>query len=213
MRRALILLLGLSAAIAAPVATFAMSGVGGWEIGPIVRGRNYSIGMPQRPRSAPAGGVTFDFPTEGNGQIDAMTSPVEPLADARAITLRYRVDLARGARFVADERPNEAATVSLYFQQRDDNWSARGRYGSYRWYAPVRAVLPLAPGLYEVTVRLDEAWTNVNGQPVSQDRSGFDAALRDTARVGLAFGSSSLRSHGVYATGPARFTLLKFEIE
>ena len=213
MRRALILLLGLSAAIAAPVATFAMSGVDGWEIGPTVRGRNYSIGMPQRPRSAPAGGVTFDFPTEGNGQIDAMTAPVEPLADARAITLRYRVDLARGARFVADERPNEAATVSLYFQQRDNNWSARGRYGSYRWYAPVRVVLPLEPGLYEVTVRLDEAWTNVNGQPVSQDRSGFDAALRDTARVGLAFGSSSLRSHGVYATGPARFTLLRFEIE
>ena len=132
---------------------------------------------------------------------------------ARAITLRYRVDLARGARFIADESPNEAATVSLYFQQRDDNWSARGRYGSYRWYAPVRAVVPLASGLFQMTVRLDETWTNVNGQPVSQNRDGFDAALRDTVRIGLAFGSSSKRSHGVYATGPARFTLLNFKIE
>lgn len=213
MRRALTMLLGLSAALAAPVATFANSGVHGWEIGPTVRGRNYSIGMPERPRPAPAGGVTFDFPTDGNGQIDAMTAPVEPLSGARAITLRYRVDLARGARFIADESPNEAATVSLYFQQRDDNWSARGRYGSYRWYAPVRAIVPLASGLFQMTVRLDETWTNVNGQLVSQNRDGFDAALRDTVRIGLAFGSSSKRSHGVYATGPARFTLLNFKIE
>ena len=64
-----------------------------------------------------------------------------------------------------------------------------------------------------MSVRLDEMWTNVNGQPVSNEPNGFFGALENTLRVGLAFGSASRRSHGVYATGPARFTLLSFDIE
>jgi hypothetical protein len=212
MRTTLILLAALSATVALPTAVAALPPANAWEIGPWVRGRNYSVGMPSAPRPAAGGALTFDFPLAGRGQVDAMTTAIGPLAGARQITVRYRVDAAPGTRFVADETPDQPATVSLYFQQRDDNWSGRGGYVSYRWYAPGRAVVPLTPGTHTMTVRFDEMWTNVHGQTVSQDTDGFSAALEDTARIGLAFGSSARRSHGVYASGPARFTLLDFDI-
>jgi hypothetical protein len=193
-------------------AAAAMPPAQAWEIGPWVRGRNYSVGMPASPSAAPGGGLAMTFPVAGRGQVDAMTTAVGPLAGAREIVVRYRVDAAPGTRFVADETPDQPATVSLYFQRRGDNWSGTGRYESHRWYSPARAVMPLSPGVHTISVRLDETWTNVNGRPNSEAPDAFAAALQETARIGLAFGSASRRSHGVYATGPARFTLLGFDI-
>ncbi|MEO6041560.1 MAG: hypothetical protein ABIP41_06645 [Croceibacterium sp.] len=202
----------LAAAAAIPAAVVALPPAPEWEIGPWVRGRNYSQGMPAQPSPAPGGTLAMEFPMAGRGQVDALTTAVGPLAGARQIMLRYRIDAAPGTRFVADERPGEPATVSLYFQQAGDSWSGTGRYESYRWYSPARTVIPLAPGVRSVTIRFDETWTNVNGHANSQDPAGYAAALANTARIGLAFGSASARSHGVYATGPARFTLLALDI-
>jgi len=214
MKRLTQVLLALAATATLAVPAFAaLPPAEAWEIGPWVRGRNYSVGMPAQPATLPDGALTFEFPLAGRGQIDAMTTAVGPLAGARQISFRYRVEAARGTRFVAHERPDQPATVSLYFQQQGDNWSGRGRYESHRWYSPVRAVMPLSPGVHTVTVRLDETWTNVQGRPNTDVPLGFAGALESTARVGLAFGSSSLRSHGVYATGPARFTLLSFDVQ
>lgn len=182
-----------------------------WEIGPNIRGRNYSVGMPSQPNPASNGSVSFEFPRNG-GEVDAMTTAVRPLAGAREVTMRYRVDAPRTTRFVSAETPDQTATVSLYLQQAGDNWTARGRYASYRWYVPTSAVVPLSPGEHTVTVRFDEVWTNVNGVPNTQDPEGFASALDRTGRLGVAFGTSSARSHGVYATGPARFTLLALDI-
>lgn len=197
---------------AVPMTLAAMPPAEAWEIGPWVRGRNYSVGMPAQPSSGPRGELVMDFPVAGVGQVDALTTAIGPLAGARQITVTYRVDAARGTSFIADEMPNEPATISLYFQQAGDNWSSRGRSASYRWFSPGHAVVPLRPGRHTITVRLDEAWTNVNGKPNHQERDGFEMALQNTARIGLAFGSPSRRSHGVYTTGPARFTLLAFDI-
>lgn len=202
----------VSTLAAIPAAISAMPAASAWEIGPWVRGRNYSVGMPAQPSPAPGGGLAMEFPVAGRGQVDALTTTIGPLASMRRITVRYRIDAAPGTRFVADEMPGETATVSLYFQQHGDNWSGRGRYASYRWYAPTRAVLPLTAGVHTMTVSLGETWTNVRGFPNSQDPTGYEAALGDAARIGIAFGSISRRSHGVYATGPARFTLLGFDI-
>lgn len=202
-----------AAALVVPAALAAMPPAEAWQIGPIVRGKNYSVGMPARPSPGPGGSLVMDFPVAGAGQVDAWTTAVGPLAGARAITMRYRIDAARGTRFVADEAPDQPATVSLYFQQAGDTWTAKGRYASYRWYVPDRAVIPLSPGEHTVTVRFDEAWGNVNSVTNAADPRGYAAALQNTARIGIAFGSSGLRSHGVYATGPARFTLLALDIE
>lgn len=202
----------LTVLAAAAPALAAMPPAAAWEIGPLVRGKNYSLGMPTQPTAGRNGSLIMDFPVTGFGEVDALTTAVGPLAGARQITLRYRVDAPRGTRFVAVEMPNEPATVSVYFQQAGDNWSGRGRYQSHRWYSPARAVIPLSPGLHTVKVRLDETWTNVQGRSNHQVPQGFSAALQNTARVGLAFGSPSRRSHGVSATGPARFTLLGLDI-
>lgn len=198
------------AAVALPVGLLAMPPAEAWEIGPHIRGRNYSVGMPAVPSATRDGEPAFDFPQ--HGEIDALTTTVGPLAGARHITFRYRIEAARGARLVSSETPDQTPTVSLYFQQQGDNWSGRGRYASYRWYVPGRAVIPLTPGEHSVTVRLDETWTNVNGVPNTQDPQGFASALDNTGRIGVAFGTASARSHGVYATGPARFTLLGLDI-
>lgn len=205
------LALGACAA-AIPVGLVAAPATGQWEIGPNVRGRNYSVGMPAQPSQGPGGSVAFDFPVQGRGQVDALTTRVGPLADARSITLRYRITAAPGTRFIADEAPAETATISLYFQRAGDNWSGRGHYQSYRWYSPAHAVVPLTPGEHTVAVRFDERWTDVHGAASSDLAEPFQDALNHTEMLGIAFGSSSLRSHGVYATGPARFTLIDLDI-
>lgn len=196
--------------LAVSTCLYAMPSAEAWEIGPQIRGRNYSIGMPAKPSFTRNGEPTFEFPQRG--EVDALTTAVGPLAGARQITFRYRVEAARGAQLVSSETLGQTPTVSLYFQQEGDNWSARGRYASYRWYVPGRAVIPLTPGEHSVTVRFADTWTNVNGVPNTQDPQGFAAALENTGRIGIAFGTSSARSHGVYATGAARFTLLGLDI-
>ena len=201
-----------AAALAVPATLAAMPPAEAWQIGPIVRGKNYSVGMPARPSQGPGGSLVMDFPVAGAGQVDAWTTAIRPLAGSRAITIRYRVDVARGTRFVADEKPDEPATISLYFQQAGDTWSGKGKYASYRWYVPGHAVIPLTPGEHTVRVSLDERWTNVFGVGNDADRQGYAAALAQTAKIGVAFGSVGRRSHGVYATAPARFTLIDLDI-
>lgn len=200
----------ISAAFATALA--AMPPAGAWEIGPNIRGRNYSVGMPAQPSPGPGGTLMMNFPSAG-GEVDALTTGLGTLEDARQVTLHYRIDAPRGTRFIAAEVPGEPATVSLYFQRAGDNWTAKGRYASYRWYAPARGVMPLSPGEHSVTLRLDERWTNVQGVPNGDVPQEYAEALRHAARIGIAFGSPSRRSHGIYATGPARFTLLSLDIE
>jgi len=196
---------------ALPAAGNAVPPARAWEIGPWVHGRNYSVGMPASPSPAAGGGAMFQFPVAGRGQIDAMTTPVSSLQGARRITLRYRIDAAGRTRFVPEEAPEEVATVSVCFQRSGDDWSARGRYESYRWYVLARAVVPLAPGVRSVTIGFDEPWVNVHFSSNSQDPEGYSAALANASRIGVAFGSAGLRSYGVYAPA-ARFTLLGLDI-
>lgn len=184
-----------------------------WQIGPVIKGRNYSVGMPGTLQPGP-GGPGFDFPSAGQGHVHAVTLDGGPLPRGGTVIMRYRIDAARGARFVAQETPDQVATVSLFFQRQSDNWSARGAYGSYRWYAPTASVVPLTPGEHTIRVSLDDpTWGNVNGQQARDVGPGFADALDNGARAGFVFGSSSRRGHGVYATAPARFTLLDFRVE
>lgn len=212
MKKRLPLAVVAAVATLSPLALQAMPPADAWTIGPWAIGKNYSINMPDHPTQQRDGSVSFRFPIRGKGEIDAMTTPVAPLADAKAIRIRYRVDAERGVRFMPSERPDLTATVSLYFQRAGDKWTAKGRYKSYRWYVPADKVMPIEPGTHTVTVALDERWTNVYGKPNTEKRAEYLAALRNTDNVGIAFGSTAGRSHGVYATGPAEFTLLDFEV-
>lgn len=171
----------------------------------------FSRGMPPRPAPAPGGwAINFPYPSARAGHVNYVSFRPGPLAGRRAIELRFRIDAAPGTRFVARETPGRPATVSLYLQRRGDRLTAR--YANYRWYAPASTVLTLSPGEHRLVIPIDAGWTNVLGRPATTAPRAFDAALRDTDRLGLVFGTSSARGHGVYATGPARLTLTGFRI-
>ena len=200
------LIVALGSVAAAPAASL-------WEIGPIVRARNYSRGMPRRPEPTRTGWA-FDFPAARAGEVHYVTFDPGSLSGKSRITMRYRVDAAPGVRFVPAERPDEAAMLSLVFQRAGDNWSARGPFEFYRWYSPPASVQPIRPGVHELTVLLDDpAWISVLGRPPATAPAAHAAALAEASRLGLVFGWAGGRGHGVYATGPARFTLLDFEVE
>ena len=186
-----------------------------WEIGPIIDGRNYSVNMPLRPEESRDGAsFLIPGPTKADGHVHYVTLPVRSLAGARSITLRYRIDAPRGTRFVQQENPGAGpATLSLYFQRRGDSW--RTRHEDYRWYAPPGRDVPLSPGVHEVTIPLDARanWIAMMGGTSGSNPEGFGAAVENAHRVGFTFGGTSGRGHGVYATQPARFTVLDFRID
>lgn len=194
-----------ASAVAAPPA-------GLWEIGPIIRGKNYSYRMPLRPEPTRAG-ASFEIPgpTAADGHVHYVTVPTRPLAGARRIVLRYRIDAAPGTRFVPQESPHAPATLSLYFQRAGDSWTMR--QPDWRWYAPANRTVPLRPGTHTIAIALDEDWVAMTGPGAHANRQGFREALEQTARVGFTFGAEGGRGHGVYATAPARFTILDFRVE
>lgn len=187
-----------------------------WVIGPIIKGRNYSVGMPMAPVPTRSGWY-FDFPqsTRADGHVHYVTVRPGQIANKSRVIVRYRVTIAKGARFVAQEHPDQPATVSLHFQRYGDNWSGKGRYAAFRWYAPEHSVQRIAPGTHEMIVDLDDPqWVSVWGTTRGADENEqYRAALEDASRIGLVFGSAGARGHGVYATGPARFELLSFEVQ
>lgn len=187
-----------------------------WEIGPVIRGENYSVGMPLRPQPT-RNGWAFDFPhsTKEAGHVHYITFDPGSLAEASRIKVRYRVDADPGTHFVPQEHPHLPGTVSLFFQRRGDDWSAKGGYALFRWYAPVHTVQEIAPGVHEMTVEFDDPrWGSVVGGTKSGDNPRpFQVALANASSIGLVFGSTAARGHGVYATAPARFELLDFDIQ
>jgi len=192
----------------------AISSAGSWEIGPIIRGRNYSVGMPLAPTPMRRGWqFDFPFPDVRAGHVHYVTFNPGPLLGRSRIVVRYRVDAAPGVRFVPQEAPGSPATVSLFFQRRGDNWSARRQYENYRWYAPPHAVREIEPGVHEMIVSLaDPNSGSVLVTSAGDNPGAFRETLAETGRIGLVFGTSGARGHGVYATGPARFTLTSFQI-
>ncbi len=183
-----------------------------WEIGPIIRGKNYSVNMPPTLEEGGGGpGFDFPYPSAVAGQVNYVTVPVRSLAGVRRITLTYRIDAARGVRVVPEEVPGERAVLSLYFQRSGDRWSVRTPH--HRWYAPSDRVMPLTPGTHTVTVALDEPWVAMMGGDGHSLPQAFARAKAEAAEVGFVFGSVGGRGHGVYATGPARFTVVDFKIE
>jgi hypothetical protein len=184
-----------------------------WQIGPIIRSRNYSVGMPLHPTQARNGWyIDFPSPHARAGSVHYVTFNPGSLEGKRRIVVRYRVEAARGVRFVSSQTPDQPATISLYLQRRGDTWSGRGRYASYRWYAPAQTVAQLMPGEHEMVVDLGQGWTSVQGQPASADPYGFQGAIANADQVGLVMGTLSARGHGVFATGPARLTVTSFQI-
>lgn len=203
--------LGTIAVIA--TAATAMPPASQWEIGPWARGKNYSVNMPAQPATNRNGHLVVDFPRYGAGEWDAMTTGIYPLAGKKRVTVKYRIDAAPGTRFIAVEEPDTPATISLYFQRARDTWTAKGKYASYRWYQPAATLQTLKPGTHTISLDLDDRWSNVWHRPNTEHPREYQAALADTARFGIAFGTPGRRSHGVAVRGQARFTLISVDFD
>lgn len=197
------------------VALAAAPAIQRWDIGPNIRGKNYSVGMPSSPTPT-RNGWYFDFPypNRSAGHVHYVSFAPESLVGKSKLIMRYRVTGARGVRFVPQEHQDLPGTVSLYFQRGGDSWSARGRYEFYRWYAPANTIQRIAPGVHQMTVDLnDPAWISVMGRTTDVNPAAFADAKRNASKIGLNFGSTSARGHGVFSTAPARFELFDFRIE
>lgn len=201
--------LALIAGAAASIAVAAASPAEAWQIGPIIRGKNYSVGISGTLRPGPQG-PWFAFPEQGRGHIHYVTLPIGSIEGARQITVRYRIDAGPGTRFIAQQTQGPGK-FGLAFQRAGDNWSARGKYETYRWYSP--AIRELTPGVHSFTVRFDDPrWVGVMHSTASTNPQAFADARAQAASVSLTFGDESGRGHGVFATGAAKFTLLDFRI-
>jgi hypothetical protein len=194
-----------------PRATPVPSAASAWEIGPIIGDRNYSVGMPLHPRPD----LSFDipYPTAAAGHVHYLTFVHGPLKPTDCLGLRYRLDMAEGVQLVpAKEQPGVPSMLSLYFQRRgDDDMSGQGKAEAWRWYSP-RLDSPITAGEHELKVCLSENWTAVQTSSALTNPSGYLDAILNAERVGFVLGGGDGRGHGVYSTGPARFTILGFEV-
>lgn len=166
----------------------------------------YSPGMPKAP-IVQGSGWHFDFPTTPSSHVHYVQDFRPPaMLVGQTMTVRFRIEGA--ARFIPQESPAQKATVSLLIQRKGDDWSAKGKYQSYRWYSGEQVTL--AQGEYALSVPLTaESWGDVYG---GHDARAFADAIADCENVGLVFGSAGGRGHGVYATSAARFTLIEMRI-
>jgi hypothetical protein len=179
-----------------------------WEIGPIIDGKNYSVGMPLHPVQT-NDGWAFDFPLKP-GKVGYVTFRYGSLSGKSHIVMRYRVELDPDVQLFptcCSELPAQGPTV--YFQQRNDDWNTDGM----RWWATFNSPFPIRPGEREVDIPLDGAWTSVFKMTAASNLQQFVSAKVNADRVGFTFGGGDGYGHGVYANGNARFVVTSFKIE
>jgi hypothetical protein len=193
-------------------AALAASNPQAWTIGPIIRGRNYSVNAPLHPTPRRGGGWHIDLP-KAPGSVHYVTFRHGPLAGRRRIVMRYRIEAARGTRLLASSDGRSPGMITLYFQRRGDNWSGRGRFETYRWYATFATQSPLVPGDHVMIAPLDGPWTAVETSRAVTSPAAFRLAVADADQVGFVLGGGDGFSHGVSATGPARLVVTEFRVE
>ena len=183
-----------------------------WTIGPIVRGRNYSQGMPLHPAPRRGGGWQIDLP-RAPGSVHYVTFRHGPLAGRSRIVMRYRIEADPGVRIIAASDGRSPSAITLYFQRGGDNWSGRGRFETYRWYATFATRTPILPGRYEMVAPFDGPWTAVETSSARTSPAAFRAALAGADQVGFVLGGGDGYGHGIFATGRARLIVTDFRVE
>jgi hypothetical protein len=183
-----------------------------WTVGPILRGRNYSEGVSLHPSAMAGGALSIDIPA-APGSVHYVTFRHGSLAGKRRIVMRYRVDDAPGVLILPRTAPQLPSIITLYFQRSGDDWSARGPFETYRWYATFASQSPITPGEHEMVAPLDGAWTAVETSTARTNPAAFSAALAQADQVGFVLGGGDGYGHGVFATGPARIVVTQFKVE
>ncbi|HEX8224460.1 MAG TPA: hypothetical protein VF605_11650 [Allosphingosinicella sp.] len=198
-----------------------------WFVGPVLskrQGGNKSPGMPAHPApDIPGFGFDFpigvDLPLRSGPKVDYVTFRHGPLTGKRQIRMRYRLEKAADVDVLAvpevDATNRYQASMTLYFQQEGDNWTASGKYEAYRWYATQNGgSVVLEAGEHELVVPLDAGWTATQTSTTASNPKGFAAAKDNACCVGFVFGGNEVGyGHGARATGPARLVVTDFRVE
>lgn len=183
-----------------------------WVIGPIIRGRNYSVGMPLHPTPRRDGGMHIDLP-RAPGSVHYVTFGHGSLRGKRRIVMRYRVQMDPGVQIVPTKFPTFPSIITLYFQRAGDNWMARRSFEAYRWYATFASHSPIKAGEYEIVAPLNGLWTAVEKSTARNNPAAFHAAVAEADQVGFVLGGGDGYGHGVSATGRARLIVTSFRVE
>jgi hypothetical protein len=183
-----------------------------WVIGPVIRGRNYSEGMPLHPYPGRNSSWYIDLP-RAPGSVHYVTFRHGSLAGKRRIVMRYRIQADPGVRILPSTAPNLPSIITLYFQRSGDNWSGRRSFETYRWYATFASHSPITPGEHVLVAPLTGAWTAVERSSARNNPVAFRDSVDDADQVGFVLGGGDGYGHGVFATGPARLTVLEFRVE
>jgi len=173
-----------------------------WEIGPVIRGKNYSVAMPLTP-AAHDDGVSFDF---GPGQSPHyVTQAAQPLTGKHLIRLRFRTE---GSPIIGSKCGSGTATV--YLEKRGNDWAHDGG----RWWATFSSVTLGEPGAYEIVAPLDGPWTSVSTMTATASPAEFQAAKDTASRIGFTLGNCEGFGHGITtSTGTARVVVTYFGVE
>jgi hypothetical protein len=183
-----------------------------WLIGPIVRGRSYSRGMPLHPTPRRDGAWHIDLP-QAPSSLHGVTFPHGSLAGKRRIVMRYRVEMDPGVGIYARTQPGGRSMLTLYFQRSGDNWTGRGPYDGYRWFATFATQSPITAGEHVMVAPLNGPWTAVQSFTARTHPQAFRDAVSEADHVGFVLGGGDGYGHGVYATGRARLIVTDFRIE
>jgi hypothetical protein len=179
-----------------------------WEIGPIINGQNYSVGMPLHPYQT-ADGWAFDFPLQP-GSVHYVTYKYGSLAGKSHIVMHYRIEADPSVQFLPPCCAGLLAVgPTMYFQQNNDDWNTDGK----RWWATFNAPYPIVPGDHELDIPLDGAWTSVFTMTAESNLSTFLNAKANADRIGFTMGGGDGYGHGTYATGAARLVVTSFVVE
>lgn len=183
-----------------------------WVVGPIINGRNYSLGVPLHPSRGPAGGWHIDLP-QAPGSVHYVTFRHGSLAGKSRIVMRYRIEADPGVRIVPVTAPQMPSIITLYFQRGGDNWSGAGRFEAYRWFATFASQSPITPGSHLIVAPLNGNWTAVQTSSARTNPAAFQDALANADQVGFVLGGGDGYGHGDFATGRARLVVTKFTVE
>jgi hypothetical protein len=163
-------------------------------------------------------GWALDIPTRDGNALQGesrnyITTASGSLAGKTKVTLHARWEFADGTKIVPRRFPDSPSLMTLYFQRSGDDWTAQGKYETYRWYASFGTVKGITPGDLVMTARFDQNWTAVLGSSRATKPEEFAAAMVNAGRIGFVLGGGDGLGHGVYATGPARLVVKSFVIE
>lgn len=184
-----------------------------WTIGPVINGKNYSGGMPPRPASCAPAVLCVDLPGGSQSHAHYVTRASGPLAGKTRIRMRYRVEMADNVQIVPKADPRFPSMITLYFQRRGDDFSAKGKYEAYRWYASFATQTPITTGEHEIIAPFLDVWTAVLTSTSETAPDAFRVAMAEAESIGFVLGGANGLGHGVYSVGgPARIIVDEFDV-